>query len=348
MTMIIRPAQFNRRRPVPTPTAVAIEVREPRPAEPPPPLLLGVFLEDWLTDVVRLSVRPKTFVSYRSVVRLHLVPGLGQHPLVELRPADVQAFLNAKAASGLAPRTVAYLRNVLRQALGHAERTELVGRNVARLALPPRVPRREVHPLSPEEARTFLAAISGDRFEALYLLALGCGLRQGEILGLAWSDLDLDGGTVRVRQALQRVEGRFALVEPKSATSRRIVALPAIVRAGLLAHRERAAQEGPGRAVPDAFAELVFTTTVGTPIDGISVTRRFQRILKNAGLPHQRFHDLRHACASLLLSQGVPARVVMETLGHSQISLTLNTYSHVIPALGREAAERMDAVLRAG
>jgi integrase len=260
----------------------------------------------------------------------------------------VQAFLNAKAASGLAPRTVAYLRNVLRQALGHAERTELVGRNVARLALPPRVPRREVHPLSPEQARVFLAVIAGDRFEALYLLALGCGLRQGEILGLAWSDLDLEAGTVRVRAALQRVEGSFALVEPKSSTSRRIVALPAIVRTGLLAHRARQTHEGPGREVADEFADLVFTTTVGTPIDGISVTRRFQRILRRAGLPHQRFHDLRHACASLLLSQGVPARVVMETLGHSQISLTLNTYSHVIPALGREAAERMDAVLRAG
>jgi integrase len=333
---MIRPAPFTVRR-----------ATSPRPAEPPPSILLGAYLEDWLRDVVRLSVRPKTFVSYRSVVRLHLVPCLGQHPLVELRPADVQAFLNAKAASGLAPRTVAYLRNVLRQALGHAERTELVGRNVARLALPPRVPRREVHPLSPEQARTFLAAIAGDRFEALYLLALGCGLRQGEILGLAWSDLDLDEGTVRVRAALQRVEGRFALVEPKSSTSRRIVALPAIVRTGLLAHRERAALEGPAREVAEEFADLVFTTTVGTPIDGISVTRRFQRILRRAGLPHQRFHDLRHACASLLLSQGVPARVVMETLGHSQISLTLNTYSHVIPALGREAAARMDAVLRA-
>ena len=126
------------------------------------------------------------------------------------------------------------------------------------------------------------------------------------------------------------------------------MALPAIVRTGLLAHRERAAHEGPARAVADAFADLVFTTTVGTPIDGISVTRRFQRILARAGLPHQRFHDLRHACASLLLSQGVPARVVMETLGHSQISLTLNTYSHVIPALGREAAERMDEVLTRG
>jgi Phage integrase, N-terminal SAM-like domain len=146
---MIRPAPFTARRAALPRTPIAIEAREPRPAEPPPSILLGVYLEDWLRDVVRLSVRPKTFVSYRSVVRLHVVPCLGHHPLVDLRPADVQAFLNAKAASGLAPRTVAYLRNVLRQALGHAERTELVGRNVARLALPPRVPRREVHPSGP-------------------------------------------------------------------------------------------------------------------------------------------------------------------------------------------------------
>jgi integrase len=353
MTSVIRPLQFTRPKTGSTRARHAIRHdvrRSPDIAagSRDTPLTLAAFLEGWLADVVRLSVRPKTSVSYRSIVRLHLAPGLGEIPLTELRPGEVQAYLNAKAASGLAPRTVAYHRNVLRQALGHAERTELVGRNVARLALPPRIPRREVRPLSPEEARTFLAAIAGERLEALYLVALGAGLRQGEILGLRWSDVDLDEGTIRVHQALQRVEGRFALVEPKSSTSRRIVALPAIVCAGLLAHRERQTHEGQGRAVPDEFADLVFTTTVGTPIDGISVTRRFQRILKAAGLPHQRFHDLRHACASLLLSQGVPARVVMETLGHSQISLTLNTYSHVIPALGREAAERMDAVLTRG
>lgn len=348
MTTIIRPAQFNDWRAGPTWSPLGFAARPARPADPAPVLLLGVYLEDWLAEVVRGSVRPKTYVSYRSIVRLHLIPGLGAQPLVELRPADVQAFLNAKAASGLAPRTVAYLRNVLRQALGHAERSELVGRNVARLARPPRIPRREVRPLDPDEARVFLAAIRGDRWEALYLVALGCGLRQGEILGLAWGDLDLEAGTLRVHRALQRIEGAFAFVEPKSATSRRIVALPAIVRLGLLAHRERAEVEGPARTPLEGFADLVFTTRVGTPIDGISVTRRFQRILTGAGLPRQRFHDLRHACASLLLSQGVPARVVMETLGHSQISLTLNTYSHVIPALGREAAERMDAVLRSG
>jgi len=315
-----------------------------------PELTVGAFLESWLTEIARVTVRPRTYVSYRYVVHFHLTPGLGDLPLAFLSPADVQAFLNAKAASSLSPRTVGYLRGVLRGALGHAERTDLVTRNVARLARPPRIPRRRVSPLSVDQVRAFLAAITGDRLEALYLVALGVGLRQGEILGLRWSDVDLEGGTLTVRHALARIEGRLVLVEPKSATSRRVVPLPAFVRDALVAHRDRQAQEPlPLRpAVPDPFADLVFVTTHGTPLDGITITRRFQRLLASAGLPHQRFHDLRHACATLLLAQGVPARVVMETLGHSEISLTLNTYSHVMPSVGREAAERMDQLLGAG
>jgi integrase len=312
-----------------------------------PGIRLGAFLDNWLTEVAQVTVRPRTYVSYRYIIGLHLAPGLGHLPLATLSPADVQAFLNAKAMSGLSPRTVGYLRSVLRGALGHAERTDLVTRNVARLARPPRIPRRRVSPLSVEEVRTFLALIAGDRLEALYLVALGVGLRQGEILGLRWSDVDLTRGTLTVRHALARIESRLVLVEPKSATSRRVVPLPAFVRDALRTHRDRQATEVlPLRpAPPDPFADLVFVTTLGTPLDGITVTRRFQRLLVTAGLPRQRFHDLRHACASLLLAQGVPARVVMETLGHSEISLTLNTYSHVMPSVGREAAERMDELL---
>lgn len=173
------------------------------------------------------------------------------------------------------------------------------------------------------------------------------GRRQGEILGLAWSDVDLDSSTLTVRHALQRVEGALVLVEPKSATSRRVIALPVLVRDALRAHRARQRTERllAGSRWQDDSRDLVFRTTVGTPMDGIAVTRRFQAVLRDAALPRQRFHDLRHACASLLLAQGVAPRVVMETLGHSQISLTLDTYSHVIPALGRAAADQMDAVL---
>lgn len=201
--------------------------------------------------------------------------------------------------------------------------------------------------LSPDQARRFLEAIRGDRLEALYLVALGAGLRQGEILGLAWTDIEIEHATVTVRNALQRVNSRLVLVEPKSVTSRRVVALPVIVVDALRAHRTRQRQDRllAGSRWHDDPRGLVFTTTIGTPMDGIAVTRRFQALLAGADLPRQRFHDLRHACASLLLAQGVAPRVVMETLGHSQISLTLNTYSHVIPALGREAANRMDEML---
>ena len=310
-------------------------------------LTVGAFLDLWLREAARPKVRPKTYMSYASIVRVHLQPGLGRLQLARLTPQQVQAFLNVKAGTGLAPRTVAYIRAVLRQALGQAERWGMVSRNVARLVEPPRVPRREVRPFSPDQARQFVDAIHGDRLEALYLVALGTGLRQGEILGLAWTDIDLVAETLTVRNALQRVNGKLELVEPKSTTSHRVVALPDFVVEALRAHRTRQRTDRllAGSRWHDDPRWLVFTTTVGTPMDGIAVTRRFQARLAAAGLPRQRFHDLRHACASLMLAQGVAPRVVMETLGHSQISLTLNTYSHVIPALGRAAADQMDAML---
>ena len=147
-------------------------------------ITVGLLLDRWLDEAVALTVRPRTLASYTYVVRVHLRPALGDVPLASLTAQHVQGLLNAKAAAGLAPRTVGYLRGVLRQALGFAERMDLVGRNVARLARPPRVPRRQVNPLTIDQARTFRAAIAGDRLEALYLVAVGCGLRQGEILGL--------------------------------------------------------------------------------------------------------------------------------------------------------------------
>jgi integrase len=200
-------------------------------------------------------------------------------------------------------------------------------------------------PLTPEQARLFLGSVRGDRLEALYTVGLALGLRQGEILGLRWSDVDLDGGELRVAQALQRVNGRLQFVEPKSITSRRTVRLPNTVIRALRSHRVRQLEER--LLAPDRWekSDLVFTTSFGSPLDGRSVTRRFQAALEKAGLPRLRFHDLRHTAASIMLAQGISPRVVMETLGHSQISLTMNTYSHVMPSLKRDAAERMDAAL---
>ena len=313
---------------------------------PPERQTVGAYLEEWLETTAKPGLRPASYVSYAGIVRGHLVPELGKVPLSRLTPQQVQAMMNRKLEAGLSPRRVDYLRGVLRRALNDALRWGLVARNVATLVRPPKRERFEIRPLDPAQARAFLEAVRGDRLEALYSVALAIGLRQGEALGLRWEDVDLEAGLLHVRKALQRIDEQWQFVEPKSPRSRRTVHLPAVVVESLWAHRAAQREE---RLLAGAEWEdwgLVFTTPLGRPLDASNVTHAFQRHVARAGLPRQRFHDLRHACASLLLAQGVNPRVVMEVLGHSQITLTLDTYSHVIPALQVEAAARMDTLLR--
>ncbi len=307
---------------------------------------VGNFIERWLEDSVKPSLRPKTYASYSQVARLYLLPYIGRISLQKLTPQQLQAFLNNRVADGLSPRTVQYTHAVLRRALGQAMKWGLVPRNVALLVDLPRMSAREVEPLSPEQVKVFLKEIRGDRLETLYLVAMGVGLRKGELLGLRWEDVDLDADTLNVRVALQRIDGALRLVDLKTRRSRRTVALPQLVVKALKSHRVRQIEER--LAAGDAWQEFgfVFTTTIGTPLEPRNVTRHFHQALEKSGLPRQRFYDLRHTCASLLLAQGIQPRVLMEILGHSQISLTMNTYAHVMPQLEREAAEKMDAALK--
>lgn len=307
-------------------------------------LTTSVFLKRWLADSVLPKVRPKTYDGYESLIRLHIDPAIGSIPLEKLGPQDVQALINRKLAEGLSPKTVAYMRGVLRTALNRAVRWGLVVRNAASLTDPPRQITRELRYLDPEEIGRLLEAVSGDRLHALYLAAIALGMRQGELLGSRWSDVDLDAGRWHVRRQLQRRAGSIAFTEPKTARSRRTVDIPASLVAALRSHRARQLEE---RLVADSWdgGDLVFTNRQGGPLVGTEVTKRLQRLARGAGIDNLRFHDLRHTCATLLLAQQVPARVVMELLGHSQIGLTMNLYSHVIPALRREAADRMEAAL---
>jgi integrase len=201
-------------------------------------------------------------------------------------------------------------------------------RNVAALADEPRVPQHDIEPLSPPDARRLLHAVKGDRLEALYSVAMALGLRQGEALGLNWADVDLKGRTLRIRCALQRTKGEFHFVEPKSQRSRRTMALPEAVVKALQAHWDRQQfeqKEAVENHTGYSDLDLVFCKPNGEPLPGTHLTVSFQRLLKRTSLPRQRFHDLRHTCASLLLAQGVHPRVVMEVLGHSNINLTMNT-----------------------
>lgn len=323
---------------------------------------VGQFLECWLDDCCAPRVRRRTLRSYRDTVRLHITPTLGRIPLTKLTPQQVQKWLNdlrgAAAASrpkvgrpapaGLSPRTVAYSRTVLRIALGQAMRWGLVQRNAAALVSPPRVERKEVEPFTLEEARSFIEAVQGHRLEALYTVALALGLRQGEALGLRWEDVDVEGGTLSVRFQIQRVKGEgLLLVELKTTSSRRAIELPETVIKALRSHRVRQLEERLAAGADWREKGLVFTTGIGTALDPRNVLAAFKRLLTATGLRSQRFHDLRHGAATLLLAQGVSARAIMDLLGHSQIGITYNLYSHVIPELRRDAARKMDSILTA-
>ncbi|MHB1414616.1 MAG: site-specific integrase, partial [Chloroflexota bacterium] len=196
-----------------------------------------------------------------------------------------------------------------------------------------------------EQARTVLQSIRGHRLEALYTVALVLGLRQGEALGLRWEDVDLEGGSLRVCQTLQRVDGTLRFAEPKTERSRRKISMPEMVARSLRQHRLHQVEERLMAGSKWQENGLVFTSTIGTPLDGTNVTHILHRLLEEAGLPRIRFHDLRHTCASLLLAEGIDLRVIMEVLGHSQISLTANTYAHIQDPLKRDAAAKLDAAL---
>jgi integrase len=249
---------------------------------------------------------------------------------------------------------VKHLLVLLRTAMKSAVTEGILPRNVAALVASPK--RRSDQDASPEktkgiqtfdtsQARAFLDVIKNDRLEALFTVAVSLGMRQGEILGLTWSNVDLEGCRLSVAAQLQRIEGKLVLVTPKSAKSIRSISLPAVAVSALYSHRNRQAEEREWSGSDWQDTGFVFTTSRGTPMDPRNVIRKFQAALKMAELPKLRFHDLRHSTATLLLAQGVSPRYISDLLGHSQVSFTMQTYAHVLPEVQREVATKMNAVL---
>ena len=307
------------------------------------------FLDRWLEDSVKPSVRPLTHEQYHQHVKLYLAPLLGHHRLSKLAPAHVRAFIKQKLQDGLSPRTVQLSIVILRKAVSQAVKDGLIGRNVAKLVDGPRVERFEGKMLSPEQARAFLDAAKGERLEALYTVALSLGLRMGEALGLRWQDIDFERRMLTVNRILERI-GRgqgstLQLVEPKTSRSRRTVNLPDAAVRALRAHKVRQLEERLAAGSRWQDRALVFPSRVGTPYEPHGLHDDFKRVLAKATLPDIRFHDLRHSAASLMLAQGIPLRSIQDILGHSSITLTANLYAHVGEQLRREAADAMDAIL---
>ena len=306
------------------------------------------YLARWLRDVAAPGVRPTTLDGYERVIRLHIVPEIGRTRLAKLSPPDLSRLYQSLTAKGLSARYVQLAHAILHTSLKQAERWSLIPRNPADLVDAPRVVRSKVQPLDATQVAKLLESARGERFEALYVLAVTSGLRQGELLGLRWADVDFDGARLMVQQQVQRTRSGWVFSEPKTAAGRRNVVLPLMALEALRGHRTRQLAEQLKMGPAWQHSDLVFANQVGAPVEKQNLVRRsFKPLLEAAGLPSIRFHDLRHTAATLLLLQGVHPKVVQERLGHANIAITMDIYSHVLPTLQQDAADRLDAFFAA-
>jgi integrase len=327
-------------------------------------LTVDAYLSSWLSTV---SVRPKTKRQYEQVVRLYLTPALGARRLVKLEPGHVREMCKNLEAR-LATRTATLSRDVLRIALNQAVHDGLLARNVATLVRRPKPQRRDGPTLTADEARALLNALAGRRLEGIVTVAVALGLRLGEVLGMEWKNVDLQAKRLTVRRAMSTTGKVRELVDLKSRESHRTLAIPGFVVDALAKHRRRQAEQRLAAGADWQASDLVFTTRTGRGFDGTLVSRDVRTVVAKtwtggaADCPHTRvkdracldcqairlpsvtFHGLRHSCASLLLSAGVPIRDVSELLGHSDTRLTLQTYAHVLDANRARLAGVIDSV----
>ncbi len=310
-------------------------------------MTVAQYMNRWLTDCAKSRLAHRTYDAYEQRIRDHINPSIGRIKLAKLSPANVQALYTSKLNSGLGSGTVRAIYAVLNGALEQAVRWNMIPRNPASAVNPPKLRQEEMIVLDADQARRFLDAARGDRWECLYVLALSCGIRRGELVGLKWSDIDLGTRTLRINRQLQRMRngGGLYFSQPKNA-SRRTITLPQTAINALKSHRKRQAEQKLSAGPHWQENGLVFTTIKGTPVDAQNVTQRsYKGLLKRSGLPHMPFHGLRHSTATILLAKGIHPTYVQKLLGHSSIRLTLDLYSHWMPSMGSHTADGVDEAL---
>ena len=303
------------------------------------------FLRYWLEDVHKPSIRVRTYVRYEGMLRLHFIPVLGHLQLLKLSPQHIQALYAQKLKEGLSTNTVNVLHAILHKAFDHAVRLNLLPRNLCDVVSPPRTEEHEIQSLSLEQVQQLLTAAQDHHLEALFVLALMTGMRRGELLALKWQDVNFAESTLYVRRACIEVTGRGIIeTEPKTAKGRRSIHLPPLAIEALKKHR---ANQVEVRRKAEIWQErdLIFCTSRGTPFIATYLHGVFKALLKKANLPDMRFHDLRHSAATLLLGMGTHPKVVQELLGHSQISMTMDIYSHVMPGMQKDALTKLNEAL---
>jgi integrase len=304
------------------------------------------FLDSWLI-AVRPTIQPATWQRYEQYARLHSIPMLGKRRLSTIGPVDLQLLYADRLSAGSSPTTVRHLHRFLHRVFDQAVRWGVATRNPVTLVDPPRVARHQFQTLEPRQARALLAALNWDRLQALYVLALSTGMRQGEILALRWADIDLLARRLAVQGSLHRDPGGgWSIRSPKTERSRRQVVLPALAVRAFERHRLRQNTERLQLGSLWEDNDLVFPNHVGRPLSSQNLTQRhFYPLLQRLGLPRVRFHDLRHTAATLLLAEGVHPKIVSEMLGHTQVGITLDLYSHVTPAMHETATTTLGLLL---
>lgn len=316
-------------------------------------ITVAEYLRHWLAAYAEPNTAPRTYARYEEIIRVHLIPALGRYVLSRLHPTRIQTYYAAALKSGradgrggLSAQTVVHHHRVLRAALEQSVKWQILVRNPADAVTPPRPVRREMRFLNPKDIAVLLDACEDDDLRTLIFVALSSGLREGELLALRWSDLDLKAGHLQVTRTLHYL-GKSGLQfgEPKTRRSRRRVSLSKETARVLTLHRTRQIERRLFLGSGYAEGDLVFASENGAPVRPYTIAPRFGRVVHAARLEHMRFHDLRHTSASLLLAAGIHPKVVSERLGHSNVNLTLDTYSHVLPGLQEQAAQSMDAYL---
>ena len=310
-------------------------------------LTLKKYMNDWLVNI-EASIRPNTFKQYQHLTHKRILPFLGRYKLINLRPDIIQNRYNQMIEEGYGLRTIQITHSVLHRALVQAVKLGLIFRNPDDATSPPKPQKAEMQFYDKEQVQQFLihTKLSKDRYYPLYHLAISTGMRQGELLALKWSDLDMDQRTLKVQRQFTRAKnGGFELTQPKTQAGRRTIALGFNTLEMLKEHQRDQFQVKLD--VGDKWKDLdfIFTTKLGTPFDKYSLLKSFKKASREAGLPVIRFHDLRHTAATLQLNNGVPVILVSNRLGHSKPSVTLDVYGHLIAEKQHEAADLMDEII---
>jgi integrase len=308
---------------------------------------LAAYLIAWL-DGRKNNLRIKTWDRYRQLITGHISPALGKTKLAALRPDDLKRFYNQKIETGLSPRTVRQMHAILHVALDQALKWGYVARNVVDAVDAPKFERFEWTRLDLDGVRLLLNAANDVPLSSLWATAAYSGCRQGELLGLRWQDVNLDAGTLSVVQTLVKIEdGKPILGEPKTKNSRRTIKMSRVAVDILRAHRQRQLEQRLLLGPDYTDYGLVFTDAIGRPLPARNAVRAFKAALRHVGLPETiRFHDLRHAHATLMFAQNVHPKAVSARLGHSTIAITMDLYTHDLPSLDADAADRLEQAIR--